>query len=102
MLARATKRWRGHVRWNDDLGSIFDVGADGAPLQDEIYRHILQRARGQAFELMVHPVTDASAMEGYTRIGRVGEAEWRYLRSGTLASIARETKFRLGNYRDLA
>lgn len=101
LLARATRRWKGRVRWNDGLGSVFDLGADGRKLGDEDYRRILSGAREGAFELMVHPVTDACAMEGYTRIGLVGEAEWRYLRTGTLAGLAHTEGFRLGSYRDL-
>lgn len=102
MLARSTARWRGRVCWNDGLGSVFDLGAHGEPLEDTHYRRILSRARGDCFELMVHPVTDARAMAGYTRIGEVAEAEWRYLRTGRLVEVARAMGFRLGSYRDLA
>jgi predicted glycoside hydrolase/deacetylase ChbG (UPF0249 family) len=102
LLARSTARWRGRVRWNDGLGSVFDLGVHGEPLEDAHYRRILERAHGQCFELMVHPVTDAHAMDGYTRIGEVAEAEWRYLRTGRLAEIAQAMGFRLGSYRDLA
>jgi predicted glycoside hydrolase/deacetylase ChbG (UPF0249 family) len=102
LLARSTARWRGRVCWNDDLGSIFDLGAHGEALEDAHYRRILESARGQCFELMVHPVTDARAMDGYTRIGEVAEAEWRYLRTGSLVEVAQTMEFRLGSYRDLA
>lgn len=102
LLKRATAKWHGRVRWNDDIGSVFDLPLQGEPLDDSHYRQLLQRARGVAFELMVHPVTSAAAMEGYTRVGDVGEAEWRYLRTGRLVDIAREEGFRLGTYRDLS
>jgi Uncharacterized protein conserved in bacteria len=102
LLARVTRRWRADVRSNDGLGSVFDLGTPEGPFGDEEYREILRSADGQAFELMVHPVSNAREMEGYTRIGKVGEAEWRYLRSGRLAGIAREEGFHLGNFRDLA
>ncbi len=102
MLSRSTARWRGRVRWNDGLGSIFDVPGGQQRPEDDVYRSILRRAEGQAFELMVHPVTDGAAMAGYTRIGEVGEAEWRYLCSGSLAEVARAEGFRLGAYQDLA
>jgi predicted glycoside hydrolase/deacetylase ChbG (UPF0249 family) len=101
LLARSTSRWRGRVRWNDGMGSVFDIGADGQPLDDSHYRAILEAARGDAFELMVHPVNDAAAMEGFTRVGAVGEAEWRYLRTGGLAAVAAGAGFRVGSYRDL-
>lgn len=102
LLARSTARWRGRVRWNDGLGSVFDLGAQGEPLRDEHYRRILARAHDGCFELMVHPVTDAGGMAGYTRIGEVAEAEWRYLRTGSLVDVAKAMGFRLGSYRDIA
>lgn len=102
MLGSATKRWRDRVHWNDGMGSVFDLGATGAPVGDDEYRRLLQAAPPGTFELMVHPVTSGEAMEGYTRIGAVAEAEWRYLRTGRLAEVAREVGFRMGTFRDLA
>ncbi len=102
MLGRAVARWRGRVAWNDDIGSVFDLDAGHREFSDDDYMQLLRRARGEAFELMVHPVTDAQAMEGYTRVGKVAEAEWRYLRMGCLPQVARAAGFTLGNYRDLA
>lgn len=101
MLKRAVNRWRGRVAWNDDIGSVFDLDARSRSFSDGDYLQLLQRARGSSFELMVHPVTEAAAMDGYTRIGAIAEAEWRYLRTGCLAKVAYEAGFRLGNYRDL-
>lgn len=101
LLARSTRRWRGRVRWNDGIGSVFDLGLDAQEFGDAHYLRILTRARGHAFELMVHPVVDAQAMQGYTQIGAVGEAEWRYLRTGSLRALAQAIGFRLGSYRDL-
>lgn len=102
MLARSTRRWQGRVRWNDGLGSIFDLGMEGGPLDDSHYRSVLRHAKGNAFELMVHPVTDAAAMEGYTRIGATAESEYHYLARGTLAALAVEEGFVVGNFRNLA
>lgn len=101
MLRSATRPWRGRVRWNDGMGSIFDIGVRGEELDDSHYQRILRASSGRCFELMVHPVTNARAMDGYTSIGAVSEAEWRYLRRGSVANIARAQGFRLGNYRDL-
>lgn len=101
MLSRATKRWSGRVSWNDALGSVFDLGMQQGPVDDAQYRAILAAARGDAFELMVHPVTSADAMAGFTSIGEVGEAEWHYLRTGRLPEVAEAMGFRLGTYRDL-
>ena len=102
LLSRASGPWRDRVRWNDDLGSVFDLGAVDGEYADAHYRNILGNARGEVFELMVHPVTDAAAMQGYTRVGEVGEAEWKYLTQGSLAGVASAAGFRLGNYRELA
>lgn len=102
MLGSATQRWRDRVRWNDGMGSVFDLGATGAAVGDADYRRLLQSAPPGAYELMVHPVTSGDAMQGYTRIGAVAEAEWRYLRSGRLVEVAREAGFRMGTFRDLA
>ncbi len=101
LVSRATNAWRGRVAWNDGLGSLFDVTNLGMPPDDKHYRAILSAAEGDVFELMVHPVSDGSAMSGFTGIGEVSEAEWRYLRTGKLASIAEELGFELSTYRDV-
>ena len=102
LLSRSTRRWQGIVRWNDGMGSVFDLGVVGEPLSAEHYETILERAGEGAFELMVHPVTSAAAMEGYTRVGAVGEAEYHWLRLGEMQDVASAHGFRLGTYRDLA
>lgn len=95
-------RWRGRVRWNDGIGSVFDIGSDGSPLAINDYRSILVNAKPGSFELMVHPVKSASAMQGYTRVGAVGEAEYRWLRTGALRGLAEALGFQLGSYSDLS
>lgn len=103
LLSRSTRLWRRKVRWNDAMGSVFDLGVvGGEPLSAGHYRTILQKAPEGVFELMVHPVTSAAAMEGYTRVGAVGEAEYRWLRLGELNDVASAQGFRLGTYRELA
>jgi predicted glycoside hydrolase/deacetylase ChbG (UPF0249 family) len=102
LIRRATRKWQGEVVWNDDFGSVFDVQDMGMPLSDAHYRRILSSAGGDVFELMVHPTTDAGAMAGYTAIGQVSEAEWRYLRTGQLSHLAEEIGFVMCSYRDLA
>lgn len=84
------------------MGSVFDLGATGQPLCDDDYRQLLKSAPAGAYELMVHPVTSGDAMTGYTKIGAVAEAEWRYLRTGRLVDVARETGFRLGTFREIS
>jgi len=101
LVWRATRAWRDKVVWNDGLGSVFDVQDMGMPLTDAHYRRILSGAQGNLFELMVHPVTDASAMAGFTRIGQVSESEYRYLRTGQLIGLAEEMGLVLSTYRDL-
>ncbi|MGD9660043.1 MAG: carbohydrate deacetylase [Porticoccaceae bacterium] len=101
LLTHSTGRWSGSVRWNDALGSVFDLGVVGGSLETAHYVAILEAAKSGVFELMVHPVTSASAMKGYTRVGAVGEAEYHWLRKGELPSLAESMGFRLGTYRDL-
>ena len=101
LLRRSVTRWQGRVRWNDGLGSVFDIGAQGQALADDDYTRVLSAARGGVFELMVHPVVSAAGMEGYTRVGPVAEAEYHWLRKGKLAGLAGALGFRLGSYRDL-
>ncbi|MCO5054638.1 ChbG/HpnK family deacetylase [Thermomonas sp.] len=101
MLARSTRRWRGQVRWNDAIGSVFDLGGGAREYGDVDYQQVVLQGQGQTFELMVHPVNDAQAMEGYTRVGTVGQAEWKYLRTGALRALARDNGFALGSYRDI-
>ena len=102
LIRRSTKVWHGKVKWADGLGSVFDVQDMGMPLTDAHYRRILSGANGDSFELMVHPVTDADAMAGFTGIGQVSEAEWRYLRTGMLARLAEDMGFVFSTYRDLS
>lgn len=102
LLSRSTRRWQGTVRWNDAMGSVFDLGVIGGPLSSDHYRAVLDKAPDGVFELMVHPVTSAAAMEGYTRVGAVGEAEYHWLRRGELPGLADAAGFRLGSYRDLS
>jgi chitin disaccharide deacetylase len=102
LLQRSTSRWMRRVRWNDALGSVFDLGVAGEALADWHYAQVLQRSDADVFELMVHPVTSAGAMEGYTRVGAVGEAEYRWLREGRLRGLAESQGYRLGSYRELA
>lgn len=101
LLSSSTRRWQGRVRWNDGIGSVFDLGVHGEQLSAYHYRAVLEQARGTAFELMVHPVTNAAAMDGYTRIGAVGEAEYQWLRSGELRELACSLGFSMGRYDDL-
>lgn len=102
MVSRAAKKWEGQVRWNDALGSVFDLGGIGVPLGDDHYGRLLKSSAAGSLELMVHPVTSGDAMEGYTRVGAIGEAEWRYLRMGRLSEVARGAGFRMGTFSDLA
>lgn len=101
LLSASTRRWRGRVAWNDGIGSVFDLGTTSAQIGPEAYRRVLASAAPGAFELMVHPVTSAAAMEGYTRVGEVGEAEYRWLRTGELPALAAALGFRLASYRGL-
>lgn len=101
-LSPSVRRWRGQLRWNDGLGSVFDLSQASGILGAADYRKLLEQASPGVFELMVHPVTSAAAMQGYTRIGDVGEAEYRWLRDGNLRGLAKEQGFRLGSYLDLA
>lgn len=101
LVATSTRRWRGRVRWTSGMGSVFELGAHGEPLHASHYRAVLQVAPPGAFELMVHPVTSAVAMEGYTRVGAVAQAEYEWLRMGGLPELAEAMGFHLGTYRDL-
>jgi chitin disaccharide deacetylase len=102
LLSSSTRRWQGRVCWNDGIGSVFDLGVQGGQLSEHHYRAVLERAGGTAFELMVHPVTSAAAMDGYTRIGAIGEAEYNWLRGGELVDLASSLGFNMGRYDDLA
>jgi predicted glycoside hydrolase/deacetylase ChbG (UPF0249 family) len=101
LVATSTRRWRGRVRWTDGMGSVFELGVHGEPLRNSHYRTVLQAAPHGTFELMVHPVTSAVAMQGYTRVGAVAQAEYEWLRKGKLRELAESMGFRLQTYRDL-
>jgi predicted glycoside hydrolase/deacetylase ChbG (UPF0249 family) len=101
MLGRNLARWRGQVRWNGGLGSVFDLATNPEQLDQESYRRLLAVAQDSAngpFELIVHPSRDAGALAGLTRSGAVSEAEWRYLSSGRLRELMAEYGFSLRTY----
>ena len=102
LLQRSVAPWRGKVAWNSGIGSVFDIHYGGEALTDDHYRQILAPVQCRNFELMVHPVTSAQAMNGFTTIGDVSEAEWRYLRRNNLKILASELGFALGSYRDIS
>jgi chitin disaccharide deacetylase len=102
ILNRSVDEWRDRIICNDGLGSLFDLGEPMTPVTEAQYRAILENASGNSFELMVHPATHAEAMLGFTRIGDISEAEYRFLAGVNLARIASDYGFILGNYRDLA
>lgn len=101
LLYRATIPWKRKIVWNDQLGSVFDVSALGLPIRDDHYRLILASFQKGVFELMVHPVKDSSAMNGYTGIGDVSESEWLYLRNGHIVQLAKDLDYQLITYRDI-
>lgn len=102
LINRSVAPWRGRVVWNAGIGSVFDIPYHGETLTDEHYRMILSPVDYSGFELMVHPVTRGAAMHGFTSIGEVSEAEWRYLHSSNLKILASELGFTLGSYRDIS
>lgn len=102
MLRRNLRAWTGRVRWNSGLGSLFDLGEIPAQPTMEDYRRLLEAAPPGDFELMVHPVRDANAVRGLTRIGPISEAEWRLLTRPGLAELAATLGFKLGTYAQLA
>lgn len=101
LLYKATRVWNKKLIWNNQLGSVFDVSSLGLPIRDDHYRYILSHFEGGVFELMVHPVTSSSAMDGFTGIGEISESEWAYLRQRKILTIARELDFELITYRDI-
>ena len=101
MLTRNTGRWRGRVKWNCSLVSIFDLGEVPDELNIDHYRKLLASDHQGLTELMVHPVTDARQVEGLTRIGELSEREFVFLKSGKLASLASALDFTSATYRDL-
>lgn len=98
MLRRNQRQWQGRVAWNQGLGSLFDLGVIPAQPTLADYRRVLAAAGEGTFELMVHPVRDASAVQGLTSIGHISEAEWRLLTQPGLPELATEMGFRLGHY----
>lgn len=98
MLRRNVRRWQGRVSWNAGMGSLFDLGAMPAQPTLADYRRVLEAAGEGVFELMVHPVPDAEAVRGLTRIGHVSAAEWQVLSRPGLEALAAELGFRLANF----
>jgi predicted glycoside hydrolase/deacetylase ChbG (UPF0249 family) len=101
MLGRNLVRWRGQVRWNGGLGSVFDLSGRPERLDQESYRRLLAAALSSGegpFELLVHPAREAGALAGLTGTGAVRVAEWRYLASGRLRELMAEYGFSLRTY----
>lgn len=101
-LRHAVRPWQGRVQWNDGISSIFDWTGDPDVPDAMRYESLLRAAPHGVHELMVHPVTSAAAMSGFTTIGDIGEQEYRFLMSGELQSLSSRLGYRLGSYRDLA
>jgi chitin disaccharide deacetylase len=99
MLARNARHWASRVKWNDGLGSIFDLGAPAGALGRQHYEEILAAAPEGIFELMVHPARDAREVEGLTRIGPISESEWQFLRGSDLGRIAADRGFELRSFK---
>ena len=100
MLSRNRARWSEKVRWNTGLGSVFDLGYTPHDIGLEHYQTILGGIQDGVFELMVHPVRDAKEVEGLTRIGLVGEAEWKFLKTGQLREAVVAAGFTLRNFQE--
>jgi predicted glycoside hydrolase/deacetylase ChbG (UPF0249 family) len=98
MLRRNVRQWQGKVSWNAGMGSLFDLGAIPAQPTLADYRRVLEAAGEGVFELMVHPVPDADAVRGLTRIGHVSAAEWQVLSKPGLDALAAELGFKLANF----
>ncbi|HEY0973768.1 MAG TPA: ChbG/HpnK family deacetylase [Solimonas sp.] len=100
MLARNARVWRGRVRWNDGLGSLFDLGTLPADPALSDYARVLTAAPAGVFELMVHPVRGAAAVDGLTRIGELGDQERMLLSTPGLRKLAGRMGFVMCSYRD--
>lgn len=98
LLKKSTQRWQGKVSWNHCLMSVFDLLRAGELPDERHYVRLLELAHGNTVELMVHPVLEAHAMTGYTSIGAISEAEYKYLRTNTLGKLAQEQGFVLAHY----
>ena len=98
MLRRNVRRWQGRVRWNAGMGSLFDLGAIPAQPTLADYRRVLEAAGEGVFELMVHPVPEAEAVRGLTRIGHVSAAEWQVLSKPGLDQLASGLGFRMASF----
>ncbi|HEU0152066.1 MAG TPA: ChbG/HpnK family deacetylase [Arenimonas sp.] len=98
MLRRNVRQWQGRVQWNAGMGSLFDLGAIPAQPTLGDYRCVLEAAGEGVFELMVHPVPEAEAVRGLTRIGHVSAAEWQVLSKPGLDQLAAGLGFRMANF----
>jgi predicted glycoside hydrolase/deacetylase ChbG (UPF0249 family) len=98
MLRRNVREWRGRVLWNSGMGSLFDVGDIPVKPTLDDYKRVLAAAGEGVFELMVHPVPDADAVRGLTRIGHVSAAEWQVLSKPGLGQLAADLGFRLASF----
>lgn len=101
LLNSAVHPWMGRVRCNDGISSIFDWAGDTGTPDVVRYESLLRAVPPSIHELMVHPVTSADAMSGFTSIGDVGEREYHFLMSGELQSLCSRLGYRLGSYKDL-
>lgn len=98
MLHRNQERWSTQLRWNQGLGSLFDLGAFHMPPVVQDYGRILQQVSESPFELMVHPSRSVDAVKGLTRIGDVSVAEWKLLRGPEFAQVVEEMGFTLSTF----
>lgn len=112
--ARQQRRWmKKNIRHNDILVSVFDVMQQSVPTAADysfIFASLQALSRGSVAECeqpscivewMVHPVADAQAVAGFTRIGAVSQAEYHHLLSVDFRRQLSAAGVRLARYSDI-
>ncbi len=106
------RRWGRYIAHNDFLVSVFDVMNNGVPdaedyavifdaLADTGRQGMAECGSRPVVEWMLHPVSDARAVAGRTRIGAVSAAEYRHLLSDIFSQALAQTAVRLIRYQDI-
>ncbi|GEM_PF-224278 len=110
---RQARRWQKNVRHNDFLVSVFDLMRPPMPEwrdYSSIFASLRQLREKPVSECvhedcvvewMVHPVADARAVAGLTRIGQVSQKEYEILLSPAFSRALQASGVRLMRFADI-
>ena len=98
LISHHMARWRGVIRANQGLASVFDFGLQPEEISLDVYRRILQQNRATPLELMVHTARVDDGHRELTRISAVSAREYAVLSASSLGEMAAELGYQTTHF----